>query len=137
MLDEIIQRVRSLTKAQQKEILQLLRTWQTGRQRDYQRLKIAADIDVVTKTRVIQSDTRDISASGIFVRVKGKFDPGESVRLGFSIPGYDKPFKLEGKIVRVEKEGVAIRFEKVSPYFKKMLDDMIWNNKEASLAEEI
>ena len=137
MLDEIIQRIHNLTRVQQKEILELLRTWQIGSQRDYQRLKTATDIDVVTRTRVIQSNARDISASGIFVRVKGRFDPGENVRLVFSIPGYDKPFKLEGQIVRVEEEGVAIRFEKVSPYFKKMLNDLIWTNKEAGIASKI
>jgi len=128
MLDEIIKRVRNLTHDQQEEILETLQTWQTGKQREYQRLNTRADIDVVVGDRVIQTDIKDISAGGIFINTSGKFENNKSVRVVFSIPGYDKPLKLEGVIVRVEQNGLAIQFENITPYFKKILDDVIWKN---------
>ena len=129
MLDEIIKRVRNLTQDQQKEILEILKTWQAGKQREHQRLKSRVDIDVVVGDRIIQTDARDISASGIFINTSGKFETNKSVRIVFSVPGFDKPFKLQGMIVRVEKHGLAIKFENITPYFKKILDDVIWENK--------
>ncbi len=129
MLDEIIKRVRNITQDQQKEILEILKTWQAGKQRDFQRMETKVVIDVVVGDRVIQTDARDISASGIFINTSGKFETNKSVRVVFSVPGYDKPFKLQGMIVRVEKHGLAIKFENITPYFKKVLDDVIWENK--------
>jgi len=131
MLDEIIKRVRNITQDQQKQILEILKTWQTGKQRDFQRVETKVVTDVVVGDRVIQTDARDISASGIFINTSGKFETNKSVRVVFSVPGYDKPFKLQGMIVRVEKHGLAIKFENITPYFKKILDDVILENKES------
>ena len=128
MLDEIINRVRNLTQDKQKEILEILKTWQIGKQREYQRLKAKSDIDVVVGNRVIQTDTSDISASGIYINTKGKFETNKTVRIVFSIPGIDKSFKLKGMIVRVEKSGIAIEFENITPYFRKILDNIIWES---------
>ncbi|MBU2629262.1 MAG: PilZ domain-containing protein, partial [Proteobacteria bacterium] len=129
MLDEIINRVRNLTDDQQTQILEILKDWQTGKQREYQRLDARADIDVVIGNRVIQTKTKDLSAGGIYINTSGKFETDKSVRLVFSIPGHDKPFKLQGMIVRVEKSGMAIKFENITPYLKKILDDLIWEKK--------
>ncbi len=129
-LDEVIKRVHNLTHDQQEEILEILKTWQDGKQREYQRLKTNSDIDVVIDNRVIQTSTDDISASGVFINTSGKFAINKSARVVFTVPGYDKPFKLQGMIVRVEDNGVAIKFENITPYFKKILDDVIWDNKE-------
>lgn len=131
MLDEIIKRVRNLTDDQQKEILKIIKTWQTGKQRDYQRLNTKTDVDMVVGDRVIQTDTQDISASGIFINASGKFETNKDVRVVFSVPGKDTPFKLQGKIVRVEQNGIAIKFKSITPYFKKILDDVIWENKKS------
>lgn len=129
MLDEIIKRVRNLTHDQQKEILEILNTWQVGKQREYQRLKAKSDIDVGLDNMVIQTDTIDISASGLYINTTGKFEPDKTVRVVFSVPGADKSFKLQGMIVRVDENGIAIQFENITPYFKKILDNIIWENK--------
>ncbi len=128
--EEIIKRVRNLTEEQQNEVLEMLRTWQAGKQRKYQRLESKTNIDVVIGDRLIQSDSRDISASGIFINTSGKFETDKAVRIVFSIPGVEKPFKLQGSVVRAEATGVAIKFENITPYFKKILDDVIWANTE-------
>jgi len=129
MQDEIIKRVRNLSLDQKKEILEILKVWQSGKQREYKRLNTKTDIDVLVGDRVIQTDAKDISASGIFINVSGQFEINRDVRVVFSVPGYDKPFKLKGRIVRVEQNGIAIKFENITPYFKKILDDVIWENE--------
>lgn len=132
--DEIIKRVRNLTREQQEEILGILKSWQTGKQREYQRLQTKADIDVVVGDRVIRTQTADISAAGIFIQATGKFEPHKSVRVVFTVPGSSKPFKLQGSIARVEETGIAIQFENITPYFKEILDDVIWENKDPEKA---
>lgn len=129
ILDEINRRVQNLTQDQQKEILEILKIWQRGKDREYQRLKTKTEIDVVVGDRVIQTQASDISASGIFINASGKFKLKKSVRIVFSVPGVDKPFKLRGIIVRVEENGMAIKFENITPYFKEILDGVIWENK--------
>ena len=132
MLDEIIKRIRNLNHDQQKEILKILDTWQVGKQREYQRLKAKSEIDVVVDDKIIQTDTSDISASGLYINTVGKFETNKIVRIVFSVPRVDKTFKLQGTIVRVEESGIAIEFENLTPYFKEILDNVIWesNNQE-------
>lgn len=130
-LDEIIRRVKNLDSEQQEDILNMLRDWQAGKQREYPRRETSAEIDVVVGNRVIQTTTRDMSASGIFINTSGRFETDKTVRIVFSVPGYDKPFKLEGMIVRVEENGLAIKFENITPYFKQILDDAIWENQKS------
>ncbi len=132
MLDEIIKRVHKLDDEQQGEMLNILRAWQTGKQRNYQRLEAKTGIDVAVGDRVIQTTTRDLSASGIYINTAGKFEANKDVRIVFSVPGYDKPFKLKGMIVRVEQNGMAVRFENITPYFKQILDDVIWDKKDSN-----
>ncbi|MCM2285548.1 MAG: PilZ domain-containing protein [Desulfobacula sp.] len=132
--DEIIKRVGNLSREQQEEILGILKSWQTGRQREYQRLQTKADIDVVVGDRVIRTRTADISAGGLFIQASGKFEPQKSVRVVFTLPGSPKPFKLQGSISRVEETGIAIQFENITPYFKEILDDVIWENKDPEKA---
>ncbi len=126
ILDEIINRVHNLSQEQQKRVLKNLRSLQEGEKRRYQRLNINSDIDAVVGYRVIQSDTQDISASGVYIRTTGKFEINKGARVVFAVPGYDTPFKLSGKSVRSDRKGVAIEFEDMTPYVKANLDEAIW-----------
>jgi len=129
ILDEIIKRVHNLTLDQQKKVLEYLQSLQGEEQRDYKRLKTNVEIAVVIGNKVLQSDAQDISATGMYVKTTGKFETDKKVRVAFTVPGHDTPFKLQGKIARIDQKGLAIQFEKVSPYFKNILDDAIWKTK--------
>ena len=129
LLDEIIKRIHNLTQEQQKGVMEYLDSIQQGQERGYSRLSARLKIDaVVDDDKLIQSDIRDISASGVFINTGLKFDIGKSARVVVSIPGQEKPFKLHGEITRIEEGGMGIRFKKVSPYFQKVLDDAIWKD---------
>lgn len=126
LLEEIVKRVESLTPEQQEKMLTILKEWQQEKHREFQRRQTKAQVDVAGKHRVVQTDMRDVSASGIYINTSGKFDTHEQVKIVFSIPGYNKPFKLNGTIVRVEQHGMAIKFREITPYFKSILDEAIW-----------
>jgi len=101
---------------------------QENENREFQRLKIPLDVDAVIGEKIVQSQILNISSSGLFIiTTPGKFQPGTLARVVFVVPGYNqsRPLKLHGKSVRVEPKGVAIKFEGVSPYFLKMLNEAL------------
>lgn len=125
-IDEIIKRLKDLTPAQQDKMLTILKTWQQEKHRAYQRRETGTSVDVASEKRVVQTQMRDVSASGIYINTSGKFEMDERVKVVFTIPGYDKPFKINGTIVRVEQHGMAIKFLEITPYFESILNDAIW-----------
>lgn len=126
MLKEIIKRVNNLTPGQQREVLSFIQNMPNSGERGYPRKKTRVGIDLATPDRVVQSDTRDISATGVFINTNSKLEKSGTVNVVFSLPGHERPFKLKGEITRVEKSGMAIRFLEVSPYFNQILDEAIW-----------
>lgn len=130
MLEKVIKQVRNLDPAQLEELWDILKQWQSGKQRMYPRLDAQSSVDVVVGNRVIQTTSKNMSASGIFIDTSGKFEVDNEVRIVFNVPGYDKPFKMRGVIVRVESGGMAVKFEDITPYFKQILDDAIWEGSD-------
>jgi len=61
----------------------------------------------------------------VFVNTKAKLAPGSDAMVVFSIHRQDRPFKLHGTVVRTEKEGVAIQFDKMTVYSRQILDDVL------------
>ncbi len=130
MQEKIIQRIQNLTSEQQRQVMAFLDSIPKDGLRGYSRLSAKLEIDAVVDDKShVQSDTRDISASGVYIKTDMEFGIGKSIRIAFSIPENDIPLKLHGEITRIEKDGIAIRFNEVNPTFKKALDDAIWKDK--------
>lgn len=126
MLNEIIKKAHSLTSTQQKDVLEYMKSLPSSGERGYPRKKVRMEVDAVAGDKLIQADIRDMSASGIYIKMARKFQGEKEVKVVFSVPGQGRPFKLDGEIVRVESNGIAITFKDLSPYIKDMLDDTIW-----------
>jgi len=39
--------------------------------------------------------------------------------------GYDRPFKIKGKIVRSNQQGIGVEFKEVKPYIAEMLAALV------------
>lgn len=129
--DEIIQRVNNLSPEQQLEILETLRIWQAGEKRVYKRISEPFEIDVLIGDKLVRTVIKNISASGVYIKTTGKIDAGKDVRVCFSIPGAEKPFKLEGSIVRSESDGLAVAFKQISSYLRKVINTTVWPSRNA------
>lgn len=127
MLNEIIKRVHNLSIDQQKDVLHFLKLFSHNEERRYARKKARLSIDAVAAGRLIQADTENISAGGVYISVTGQFKLGERARIVFQVPDHHMPFKIKGELVRVESNGIAIRFRGLSPYFEQILNEAIWN----------
>ncbi len=123
IIDKITKKARNLTKEQQEDVLKYIQSLYDPR--EYTRLSQRIEIDAVIGNRVIQSDTRDISAGGAFVNTIAILELGSAARVVFSIPGQGKPFKLHSKVVRNEIEGVAFQFNKMANYSCQILAEVL------------
>jgi type IV pilus assembly protein PilZ len=54
--------------------------------------------------------TRNISAGGLFVRMREAVQAGDRIALEIALPGVEVPLSLTGEVVRREPEGFAVRF---------------------------
>ncbi len=129
-LEEINERVKELPDKLQDVLLKIIRSWQTGKQREFQRFDTPREIDVLIGDRVLQTNMKNISASGVFIKTSKLVDVKKNVKVVFSLSGAEKPFKLEGTVVRSDKNGLAVEFKKVTSYFKCILDDVIWREQD-------
>lgn len=125
LVDELIERIARLDTEQQKELLQLVKQWQAGQQRRYERFEQQVDIGVGYQGRMARGRAKDLSAGGIYIVVDADFAPTETVDLVFSLPGAERPFKLKGRVVRLSRDGIAVEFEQVTSYFAQTLDDTL------------
>lgn len=131
-LDEIIRRVKKLSEDQQTEILEILKSWQPADQRFYQRIEQPMEIDVLIGDSLSQTVLKNVSATGVLFKPMGKIDEDQDVRVVFSVPGTQKPFKLDGHVVRFDQDGLAVEFKKVTPYLLQILDDAIQRSKDVA-----
>lgn len=94
--------------------------------REFKRKIVTFEIDVLIEDRLIKTTMKDISASGVLLRAKENIEKDKKAKMVFSIPGMEKPFKLEGRVARSTGSGIAIKFDEVSPDFQSFLNKKIW-----------
>lgn len=126
LLIKIVRRLRELTYSQRLDVLNMILNWPEGKPRDFKRLPSSSEVDILVDDQIIQTNAKDISASGIYASTSRDLEHKKEVRVVFSVPGHSKPFKLRGKIIRVDDDGVAIKFVKITKYFRMFLDEIIW-----------
>lgn len=97
--------------------------------RTRERTNASLEVDAVIGDRIIQSETRNISAAGVMIKTKMRFRPGEDARLVFAVPGPNgaRPVKLRARTVRNDDRGVSLQFVGVSPNFADFLDEALQN----------
>lgn len=115
--DRIMSLVQNLSDEKKKSLLELLVEWQQKENREYPRISCNFPVDYSTKSRVYHDFIQDLSKGGLFIETRETLVMKEPVSLTFTLPKSGNHFKMTGKIVRVEKHGVAIEFdEKLSKY---------------------
>ena len=78
-------------------------------------------INYASKNRIYSDKITDISKNGLFIETKIDLKVGEEVALCFNLPGYNRPFKFKGKIVRSNQRGYGVEYNEIKPYIVEML----------------
>ena len=123
ILDEIMSEVRFLTEDLQKDILDYVRHLKEPR--SYPRVNKPVEMDVLIGDKVIQSDARNLSASGVFIKSGMNPQIGTAAKVVFSLPGQARPFKLAATVVRTDASGIGLCFSQMTSYARQHLDNLL------------
>ncbi len=104
-------------------------------ERAYERKFLTVPIEFVEGGKLYKELTKDISAGGVFIKTKKhkKFSTGQKISMVFLLDDDQKPYKLSGTIVRVEDEGVAVKFENISTIECVSIEEELSNIEENNL----
>ena len=117
ILEEIYTDVKKLSLDQQQDLLGLIRKWLNRKDvRTSPRKAVSIPVKVVSDDQLFESNTKDISTGGTFVKTEHResFKEDQSINLVFNMPASGRAFKLNGRIVRVENRGIAVQYEDIS-----------------------
>lgn len=125
--DRIMSLVQNLSDEKKNLLIELLIEWQQKENRKHSRISCNFPVDYSTKTRIYHDFIQDLSKGGLFIETREPLGLEETIALTFTLPKTGTHFKIAGKIVRIEKSGVAVDFdEDLSDYqeeaIRKTLD---------------
>ena len=68
-------------------------------------------VDYATQDRGYGDFIKDISSSGVFIQTHTPFAVGQELSLTFPLPKQKKHIKIDGEIVRINDEGIGVKFK--------------------------
>ncbi len=86
--------------------------------RTYTRRNIVIEVAFDRNGRLFKEQTKDVSGGGLFIKTRRQrqFDLGHKISLVFMLPGSEKPIKIDGEIVRIASDGMAVKFDDDTTY---------------------
>ena len=78
-------------------------------------------VDYAFNNRAFVNYIKDISAKGLFIETQQPVSVGHIITMTFSLPGFEKPLKVKGKVSRITPQGAGVKFIELSPYQEEMI----------------
>ena len=120
----------SMSDEEMRQLLKDLEERQNKERRENNRKDFLTIIDYNVGDRYYRDFIQDISGTGVFIKTSQKFSVGQTILMTFMSPDNQKPFRINGEIVRVNTDGVGIKLKIESQVQKAVLKsfvDMIQN----------
>jgi len=130
VIPKLFQIILNLPEAKQSVLLEYAEDLLTKERRAFIRKSCSIPVSYATYERVYTNIIKNISQKGVFIETQRPLFVGEDLVLSFSMPGFDKPFKVKGEIVQVNRNGIGVEFKNTSPYIEEMLATLINRMKE-------
>jgi len=112
--DQLQEKIRALSAGQQTELLELIEDRWGEKSRKDDRKDFFMTVDYVVNDRYYRDFIQDMSDSGVFIKTRQKFEPGQDILMTFMSPDLQKPFKIPGEIMRALDNGIGVRFKRES-----------------------
>ena len=68
---------------------------------------------------------QDISETGLFIKTSHPFSVGQTIVMTFISPDQQRPFKINGEIIRVHTEGIGVKFKIESQVQRMVLKSFV------------
>ena len=124
-VDRLFEIISDMSEEEQKELLNDLEGRVIKKKRKHPREGCLITVDYVTKGRAYQNFIQDISTEGVFIETRESFAVGDKSLLTISYSNEQRPFKIEGEVVRIDSKGVGIKFKKVSQVQEELINSII------------
>ena len=130
VIPKLFQIILNLPEDKQSVLLKYAEDLLTKERRAFIRKSCSIPVTYSTYDRVYTNTIKNISQKGVFIETQRPLFVGEELILSFSIDGFDKPLKINGEIVQVNRSGIGVEFKNMSPYVVEMLATLIDRMKE-------
>jgi Tfp pilus assembly protein PilZ len=108
--------ITSISEAKRCELLERLTNWYQSKHmelREYPRETISIPVELSNNGYTVRCFTQNISFSGAFIQTDFSFYINQKINLTFSYPKIDKDLTLSSKVVRVESQGIGVKFDEI------------------------
>jgi Tfp pilus assembly protein PilZ len=107
----ISEKISGLSEEKMRQFLSCLDEGQKPGKRKYDRKDFVRIIDYTVGGRYYRDFIRNISGGGLFIETSNEFSEGQNILMTFVSPNYQRPFKINGKIIRAQADGVGVKFK--------------------------
>lgn len=126
LFGHLVKRISQMTSEQQQELREMIEERWGKSSRQHKRKAYFTSVDYVVDGQYFRDFLQDLSLSGLFIRTRHPFSPGQEISLTFASPVLQTPFKISGTISRViEDMGIGVQFEKTTQVQDEILAQLI------------
>ena len=129
IIPKLFQIILNISEDKQLLLLQYAEDLLVKERRAFVRKTCSIPVSYATYDRVYSNTIKNISQKGVFIETQRPLFVGEELLLSFSMAGIDKPLKIKGEIVQVNRSGIGVEFKNMSPYIEEMLVTLIGRMK--------
>ena len=86
--------------------------------REFTRVEVHVEVEAAAgPQRIVSGRVRNVSLNGVFMVCAEKLPAGEPCSVALILAGRDEPLRIEadGRVARIDDDGVAIEFTQVAP----------------------
>ena len=112
----IFEIITDMSDTELRQLLKNLEKWEKSKnkKRKYPRRSTLIDITYASDQRGFFEDViRNISAGGLYIETTLLSELGQKLTMTFSHPDSGDPIKVLGKVIRVDSEGIGVKFDKL------------------------
>ena len=112
----IFEIITDMSDTELRQLLKDLEKWEKSKnkKRKYPRRSTLIDITYASDQRGFFEDViRNISAGGLYIETTLLSELGQKLTMTFSHPDSGDPIKVLGKVIRVDSEGIGVKFDKL------------------------
>lgn len=121
----ILRKISGLSEEKMRQFLNYLDEDQIPEKRKYDRKDFIRIIDYTVGERYYRDFIQDISEGGLFIDTSNQFSVGQEILMTFVSPDYQKPFKINGKIIHTQTDGIGVKFKIESQVQESVLNSFV------------
>jgi len=124
-INRLFELIVKMSDDEQSALLKDLEKRQYNGKRKHERKDFFAAVDYTSHIGTHKDFIRDISEGGVFIETSGKFSVGHEISMTFNLPSYEKKLKIMGKIARITKNGIGVKFKVTSPVQEEVIEEFV------------